>query len=126
MERKEAIRKLGKILGKSLGYRVDPDAPDREEREAALAAFKPAREKAEALLKQKEARIKALLDADAEYQRIKAEHEAAKKSRDRLASLTCHYKFTVGTSNGMFFHVKAQGDSWEEILEKLNRRTPAD
>jgi len=35
MERTIAIKKLGKMLGKSFGYRVDPRAPSREEREEA-------------------------------------------------------------------------------------------
>ena len=119
MERAIAIKKLSKLLGKSLGYRVDPKAPLAEEREQLRAELKEAGAKVDALLKQKEARIKALLDADTEYQRIKAEHATAKKDRDHLASRCYHYRFTVGTSNGMFFIVKAQGDSWEEVISKV-------
>lgn len=119
MERAIAIRKLGKLLGKSLAFRVDPSAPDAADREEARTTLKMVGEKAEKLLKQKEARIKALIDADLEYQQIKSAHEAAKKDRDRLASRCYQYKFTVGTTNGMFFLVKAQGDSWEEIIRKV-------
>jgi hypothetical protein len=119
MERTVAIKKLGKLLGKSLAYRVDPTGPTAEEREGARAALKDATANAETLLKQKEARIKALLDADQEYQQIKTAHEAAKKIRNRIASDGHRYKFTVGTADGMFFHVKAQGDSWEEVIRKV-------
>lgn len=119
MERAIAIKKLGKLLGKSLGYRVDPSAPDGAEREEARAALKLARENAEKLLKQKELRIKALLDGDLEFQRIKTAHEAAKKIQNEIASRGYQYKFTVGTTNGMFFVVKAQGDSWEEVISKV-------
>jgi hypothetical protein len=30
-----------------------------------------------------------------------------------------HYRFTVGIDKGLFFVVKAQGDSWEEVIEKV-------
>jgi hypothetical protein len=119
MERAAAVKKLGKLLGKSLAYRVDPKAPTAEERESARAALAAASDKAKALLEQKEARIKTLLNADAEYQQLKAAHEAAKKDRNHLASKGHHYKFTVGNTNGIFFVVKAQGDSWEEVIKKV-------
>lgn len=124
MERAVAIKKLGKLLGKSLGYRVDPKGATAEERADAQAAYKVASARTETLLKQKEARIKTLLDADPEFQQLKAAHEAAKKERDSLASQQHSYRFTVGTSNGMFFHVKAQGDSWEEVIAKLENKQP--
>jgi hypothetical protein len=119
MERAAAIKKLGKLLGKSLGYRVDPKGATAEEREEARAALKIATEKAKALLEQREAYVKALLDADPEFQKIKDAHLAAKKDRDHLAGRCHHYKFTVGTTDGIFFLVKAQGDSWEEVIDKL-------
>jgi hypothetical protein len=120
MQRAAAIKQLSKILGKSLGYRVDPKAPLEEERVCLKIALKAATEKANELLKQKELRIKTLLDNDVEFQEIKTAYEAAKKDKNSLASRCYQYKFTVGTSDGMFFHVKAQGDSWEEIFAKLD------
>ena len=39
MERKVAINKLTKLLGKKLGYRIDDRAPSPEERTAARAAL---------------------------------------------------------------------------------------
>jgi hypothetical protein len=123
MERAVAIKKLGKLLGKSLAYRVDPTGATAEERAEAQAALKEVTAKTDALLKQKEARIKALLDADPEYQQIKAAHDAAKKDKNHLASRCYQYRFTVGTTNGMFFLVKAQGDSWEEVISKVTKKT---
>ena len=64
-----------------------------------------------------------LLAADAEYQQLKAAHEKAKQERNHLASRSHHYKFTVGTTNEMFFLVKAQGDSWEEVIDKIEKRS---
>ncbi len=122
MERSVAIKKLGRILGKSLGYRVDPKAPDQADRDEAMAKLREATPKREALGKAVDARKMEILRGDAEYQRLKAEYAEANKDRDKLLSVTSHYRFTVGISSGMFFHVKAQGDSWEQVIEKLTEK----
>jgi hypothetical protein len=122
MERVVAIKRLGKMLGKSLGYRVDPKAPTREEREEAhrqLPALTAAKKEAEKAMAD---RREAILAADKEYQDLVAAWKEAKLNADKAFSLTHHFKFTVGTSNGMFFHVKAQGDSWEDVIEKLDAK----
>lgn len=119
MERAIAIKKLGALLGKSLGYRIDQNAPTREERAAAQTELTAAVAERQKLKEQKDERYRAILAADAEYQRLHTEHEAARKRTDRLFSITRHYKITVGVSTSMFFHVKAEGDSWEEIIDKL-------
>ena len=122
MERAVALSKLGKILGKSLGYRVDPKAPDQEGRDEARAKLKGAQAVREALGKQKNDRMRELLQGDAEFMRLKAEYDAAGKTCTELYSMTSHYRFTVGISSSMFFHVKAQGDSWEEVIGKLTEK----
>jgi hypothetical protein len=122
MDRAVAIKKLGKILGKSLGYRVDPKAPTQDERDAAKQALKPVIEERDKLKEKRDERYRAILAADAEYQSLHAAHKAAREEVDRLASITRHYKMTVGISNGMFFHIKAEGDSWEEVITKLSGR----
>jgi hypothetical protein len=125
MERAVAVKKLGKILGKSLGYRVDPKAPDQDDRDEARSKLPEAVAKRKVLLEQLEARRSAVLQADAEFQRLKADHADAKKACDKLFSITCHYRFTVGTSTGLFFVIKAQGDSWEEVIAKLTEKKAA-
>lgn len=123
MERAVAVKKLGKLLGKSLGYRVDPSAPTQEERDEAkqeLAALTAARKAAEDA---KRARFEAILAADDEYQRLFAAAKAARDAEQKVASKLHHFRFTVGTTNSMFFHVKAQGDSWEEVINKLSNGT---
>lgn len=125
MERVVAIKKLGRILGKSLGYRVDPRAPSREEREEAqrqLPALNATKQQArEAMV----ARRAALLASDQQYQELVAAYEDAKKRAERTFSISRHYKFVVGTTNSMFFHIKAEGDSWEEVIEKLSTKAVA-
>jgi hypothetical protein len=125
MERAVAIKKLGKILGKSLGYRVDPKAPDQDQRDEARAKLKIAGAERDALSKQREARLQELLQADTEYQRLKAECAEAKKRCDELVAISSRYRFTVGVMNSMFFMVKAQGDSWEEVIGKLAEKQAA-
>jgi len=125
MERAVAIKKLGKILGKSLGYRVDPKAPVKEERLAAREKIKTANAERDAIGKRKDARAQEILQADAEYQQLKAAHADARKFCDTLMSISHHYRFTVGVTTGMFFMVKAQGDSWEEVISKLTEKQAA-
>ena len=122
MERAVAIKKLGKILGKSLGYRVDPKAPDQDERNEAREELRIALVHREAFKKEREARREKILQADAEYQRLKAEHVEATQRCEKLSATMRHYRFTVGTSNSMFFSIKAQGDSWEEVITKLSEK----
>jgi uncharacterized protein (DUF3084 family) len=123
MDRATAIRKLVKILGTNMGYRVDPMAPTQGQREEASAALRAARQERDALEEQRAARLKEILAADAEYQRIKAEHAAAVARLEKLAAIARHYKFTVGVSNSMFFAVRAEGDSWEQVIAKLTEKT---
>lgn len=129
MDRAVAIKKLTKMLGKSLGYRVDPKAPTRDEREEAQKALKPAIEERNKLREKKEARLQAVLAADPEYQELKAACKAASEKVDRLSSISRHYKMTVGTTTDIaglgFFSVKAKGDSWEEVIAKLTEKRVA-
>ena len=122
MERVVAIKKLGKMLGKSLGYRVDPKAPTSAEREQATQEAKALNAEYATAEAAETARRRAVLEADVEYQRLRAETRRLREAKDKAWSKSRHYKITVGTSNGMFFLVKAQGDSWEEIIDKLSTK----
>ena len=119
MERAVAIKKLGKLLGKKLGYRVNNKAPTPEERAAAEAELAPAIEERNKLKERRDERYKAILAADAEYQSLFAAHRVASEHIDRLSSITRHHKITVGISESLFFVVKAEGDTWEEVIGKL-------
>jgi uncharacterized coiled-coil DUF342 family protein len=121
MERHIAIKKLTKLLGKNLGYRVDLKAPYKDERDEARAKLKEVGVEREALREKVRARCNALLAADEEYQRLKADMTVASKTWDELASKSRHYRFTAGVMNSAFFVVKAQGDSWEEVIDKIQK-----
>lgn len=120
MERTVALKKVVKLLGKNVGWRVNPKAPSPEEREAAGAELPAAAAKKNDLLKRRDDRHAAILAADPEYQRLKIEAREAVDKVDELRSITLCHKITVGTTNGLFMTVKAEGDSWEEVIAKLS------
>jgi hypothetical protein len=122
MRREDAIKKLTKLLGKKLGYRVDPKAPDHDERANAREQLEGFRAERDRLRTQKELRLKAILAADEEYQRLKVELDAHSKRCDELIGITLQYRFTAGYFMAAgFFVIKAQGDSWEEVIAKLQK-----
>lgn len=125
MERTVALKRLEKLLGKKLGYRIDPKAPTSEERQAARTALHEAIAERNKIKEQRDARYKAILAADGEYQALFAAAKAASERADKLSSATRHFKITVGTSEGMFFVVKAEGDSWEDVIDKLSAKVAA-
>lgn len=122
MERAVAIKKLTQLLGKSVGYRVNTKAPTREEREAARVELPAANEERNKLGEQRRKRHEAILAADTEYQSLVVAYDAAKKHANDLLGVMHHYKFTVGRTEGPFFVVKAEGDSWEDVIEKVSTK----
>jgi len=122
MQRAVAIKKLAGMLGKTMGYRVDPDAPTAEERAEAhqqMPALNAAKAEAEKAMRERRA---AILAADPLYQELTAAYMEARERSARMYGLTHRFKFTVGKSSSLFFHVMAQGDSWEEVIEIVRRK----
>ena len=126
MERAVAVKKLHKLIGKGFGYRIDKKAPSSEERVAAVGELIEARVKRDTLAKKRRERHEAILAADAEYQSLCTEYDVANKYVGHLEGITYRKKITVGDmSNGMFFVVKADGDSWEEVISKVESKDHA-
>lgn len=119
MERSVAIKKLTKLLGKDIAWRVDLKAPNEEGRIEAREKLKVVGGERDALAKQRDARMQELLQGDAKFQELRAAAKEAKDRADALLGLSHRYRFTVGTRNSMFFMIKAQGDSWEEVIRKV-------
>jgi hypothetical protein len=123
MDRSIAIRKLHKIIGKGFGYRENTKAGTREDREKAKAALKVASAERQRLNEALEARKRLLLSGDEEYQKTLAAYREAGKRTSALSAKSHSYRVTVGTSQDVgglgFFMVKAEGDSWQEVLEKV-------
>lgn len=122
MERSVALKKLQKIFGKKLRYRVDSSALSPDEREALKPEVDAAHAEHEALKKAREDRFQAILAGDAEYQRLKVESEAARKRLSKLHYDAHRRKIEVLTFEGFFNHVRASGDSWEEVIEKVSKK----
>jgi hypothetical protein len=120
MERIAAIKKLRKMLGKEFAYRVDPQASSPEERREAQAKIKAAAAKRDALGEAMTKRRDEIIAADSEYQQLLKQYGDARKEYDALNSIAHCYKFTVGTANRLFFRVAANGDSWEDVIAKIN------
>lgn len=118
MERPEALKRLRRILGKQFAYEYRPDAPSDEERAEAKELHAGLVAERKAISEAMAERQRALLQ-DPEYQRLRGLYKAADNAVTKNNGNLYLYKFTVGTSNKLFFHVKAQGNSWEEIFAKL-------
>jgi|SoiMethySBSTD1v2_1073268.scaffolds.fasta_scaffold1150281_2 hypothetical protein len=122
MERAVAHKQITKILGKKWGWHMNKGAPGAEKRQEAYLLFKKVSDRREEFGKAMQARSAELLAADPEYQRLLAGYSLARKEAEHLSGLSRHYKITVGRDEGLFFHIKAEGDSWEEIIKKLKER----
>src|SRR5215510_10023717 len=103
MERSVAIKKLGKLIGKDLGYRVDPEAPDAAGRAEAQGQFKGLFAEKQAAEKAMTDRKMELLRGDTQYQELKAAYQAARLAADKMSSRAHRYKFTVGKVSTLFF-----------------------
>lgn len=119
MERSAALKKLGKILGKEFCYRVDPNAPTSEERATAATSLPETIASRNDLRARRDARRVEILAGDAEYQALIVSTRAATEVVERLSGICAHYKITVGISESIFFSVKAQGDSWGDVIAQL-------
>jgi hypothetical protein len=122
VQRSIAIKKLKKLLGKSFTYDINPNAPTREERDKARVEQRAANAEQGSLGVQAEARRRAILGADAEYQRLTADYVEARCRSAELSSIILSYKIRVRSSNGLFSSVLAEGDSWEQIIDKLTKK----
>jgi hypothetical protein len=111
MERNVALKRLRRMLGKNAGYRVDPTAPTGEQRE-----------KRERIARNGLAQgrgVESCASAPRGRARSRCRIPAPREAADKAGATARHHKITVGVSSELFFHVKAQGDSWEEIFRIL-------
>lgn len=122
MERAVALKKLRKILGKNAAWEINPKAASGEERAAAQAEQPRLQAERKAAGEALTARMQELLKNDEEYQALRARAEETRKALDANSGILFLHKICVGTVNGMFFHVDAQGDSWEQIFELLAKK----
>lgn len=119
MNQTQAIAKLKAAIGPGFAYRLNPAAKKAPQREAAsekARALSPKIEAAKTALAKREAE---LLAADAKYQEIKADLQAMRRDHSEARSTATACPITVGTSNSLFFSIKAQGDNWQELVDEV-------
>lgn len=125
MDKATAVRKLHKIIGKGFGYQLNPKALDKDGREAAKAELKTANAEKDRASAALEARRQELLAGDQDYQAKLVAYRAARKHAEKLSSQSYACRITVGTTDRVggfgFFHVKADGDNWQEVLDKVTK-----
>lgn len=125
MTRQEAAKRLGKMFGKKAGYRVTDNAPNAIQREKAgdaIRALKTTLQEHNERMDQ----LRAFLLSDENYQDMVRVQKELKKALGDLSGMRLGYKFTAGYVSSMgFFHVEAQGDTWEEVFSILNRKYPS-
>lgn len=125
MERAVALKRLSKMFGKKLRWQINPKAPTAEEREAARIEMATALPEKKALEERLSQRRAAILAADQEYRELLALFKAMKERVDKLQGMQHRHKIQVMTFEGFFNHVRASGDSWEEIFAELEKRVAA-
>lgn len=116
-----ALKKLVKLLGSRAAYRKDKGAPGAAGRAVASAEFQRLRPLVEAAKAARDARYRELLQ-DPKYRELVAEHDALRKELQEAGSQSRRYAITAGKDMGLFFSVAAEGDTWPEVLEQLEKK----
>ena len=118
MNAAQATKAIKRIIGKNGFLKHDPRAPDAAEREAAkarlpdlIAAQKVAEELAEA-------RRREVLK-DPEYVALRDEAVRLRKERERTSGVARWFRVEACHSMGIGYSVKASGDTFAEVVEKL-------
>jgi len=120
MNEKTAIKSARKLLGPKMAFREDPRAPSAERRAEALQNLPAMRQALEAADAACNRRREELL-ADPLYRELTEKRAQARALHDAERRVAFRYRLTVGTATGWSFAVKAQGDTWADVIEELER-----
>ena len=120
MNQTQAITKLKRLLGPKLGYRIDPKALDAEGRESARVLARELTAKKIAAEEAMNARRAELL-RDPIYQGLRREFSSLRDQQEQAQGAARHMRITVGTTGGVFFNVKAEGDNWDEVVALVEK-----
>lgn len=124
MNSTQALAKVKKLLGPKAVIEVRKSVPVGEERIAEVARRRELSESLKALQAERDARMNAVLKADAEFQRLKSEAAAMEKERDNLHG-GWHRRVTIKTDQGYAYRVEAEGDNFDEALANLASKKAA-
>jgi hypothetical protein len=121
MTRNQALLRLKKVLGPTAYATVGDSVSSPEKRDRYRTRRASSRTVLAGATAALDARRKAILDADTEYQQLLTLYRKAKAAAEdvRYHDGEGGYKFEVGTRTGIFRHPLAAGDTWEEVFDKL-------
>lgn len=119
MNRTQAIAKLKKVLGPDMGYRENPKALLAEDREAVRVKRDVVQDVHRGIKEALDKRRQEILAADEEYQHLSREYQRTRKALEALNGNLFARRVTVGKCSDLFFSVKAEGDNWQEVVDKL-------
>lgn len=122
----QAKTALRKLYGAKAAWRYSEKAPKAEERETLLAQLPKLQNTAEMLKHQVMQRREELLK-DTEYLALHQQWETARKATDKAMARLHSYRVSVGCVGGeingfSFFHVEAEGDNWQEAIDKARAK----
>ncbi|MGH8155614.1 MAG: hypothetical protein ACREP0_10330 [Rhodanobacteraceae bacterium] len=126
MEQREILTRLRALLGNGAGYEIDANAPTPEERKRIQASM----DEAAADAAEAEIEMESLLPAGrvtfTDYQsRARAKYLARKALADGLSARTMRRRVRVGRRTKAGFKPIVQGDDWDEVFAKLQRKSAA-
>lgn len=126
MNKTEAMAELRKRWGSKARFRVNRNALTGDKRQAvrdSLPALRQAQRDAEEAAN---ARRKALLEGDAEYQALRAAAAEAGKAKRKAESLASLDRIEIGYVSSMaglsMFHIAGHGDTWGEAFARADKR----
>lgn len=112
--------RIAKLLGTRAAWRINKGATDAEGRKAAREELPELNRIKEAAKLAMEARRAELLQ-DPEYRRLVEQYRGAREASERRFVRSTRCPISVGVAGDLFFTVKAEGDTWDEVLDKLER-----
>ncbi len=120
MNATQALTHLRKAWGKDAGFKDHKCPTSPESRDAAHVARREAKARKDEAEAAMLARRDATLAADAEYQQLKAAYKKAQEALE--AAPWPGYRYSGGTVGSMFFSVKAEADTLDELVEKARAK----
>jgi hypothetical protein len=118
----QALAQLRKLYGDNVGYRVNKGAKPAAERKIASDKANALYPEQQRLIEARNARAKALLDADVEYQGLVAAVRRVTAEREALQSVSFMCPISVGVISPLAFHIKIEGDNWEEVVQEAKAK----
>lgn len=120
----EGVKRIKKLLGSKAAWRDNGHASSEETRETAKAAAVAAKAEYESLKGKRDDLMRRLLD-NQEYQALVQQTKDARQAWEEQQGRTHRYKIRVGTVEGGFLMVKADGDNWADVVRKLEAEVKA-